>query len=283
VTTRPTRPHRLRRLALALLLGALCAYAALGGLLYLLQDSLIFLPSRHRAGELEQNAAKKGFEVWRDKSGAEIGWQSADGDPANTLVFLHGQGGNALHGAFLRKYSNLLGGNWKIFLLEYPGYGNRSGIPSEKSLTASAIDAIDLLAETPDRRIWVMGQSLGSGVACAAAHERPTQIAGLILLTPFNSLVAAAAHKYPFVPVAPFLRTRFDSVQNLASFPGPVAFFLCEKDTTIPITLGRQFSDGFTGRKKIWIDSQRDHDASGILYDEWATLWQWLATSTPAH
>ena len=248
----------------------------MGGLLYVFQDSLIFLPSRHKDGELEGLAAKEGYEAWLDASGQQIGWQSVSGDPTKALVFMHGQGGNALDGAFLSRYSAQLGGHWKVFLLEYPGYGNRLGLPSEKSLTTSAIDALDLLAKTPGRRIWVIGQSLGSGVACAAAHERPDKISGLILMTPFNSLVATAAHQYPFIPINQFLRTRFDSEKNLASFPGPVAFFLCEKDSTIPIALARKLADGFSGPKKVWIDPTRDHDASAILYEKWADLWQWM-------
>jgi len=276
VTTRPSRPRSWKTIAVTASLIAIGVYAAVGGLLYVFQDSLIFLPSRHRHGELEKLARKEGYVEWHDSSGLQIGWQSTLGNPANALVFLHGQGGNALDGAFLGKYSAQLGGDWKIFLLEYPGYGNRPGIPSEKSLTACAVGAVDHLAKTPGRRIWVVGQSLGSGVACAAAHERPDQIAGLILLTPFNSLVATAAHKYPFIPVHQFLRTRFDSVQNLASFPGPVAFFFCRRDSTIPISLGRKLYDGYTGRKKIWIDPNRDHDASEILHAEWVELWQWM-------
>jgi pimeloyl-ACP methyl ester carboxylesterase len=276
-----TRRRNWKRIAAIVFLAAIGVYAALGGLLYFVQDSLIFIPSRHKEGELEKAAAREGYEAWRDKSGLQIGWQSIEGDPAKALVFLHGQGGDALHGMFLAKYSAMLGGDWKIFLLEYPGYGSRPGIPSEKSLTASAVEALDLLAEVPGRRIWVIGQSLGSGVACAAAKERPNKIAGIILMTPFNSLVATAAHQYPFVPISPFLRTRFDSVKNLGGYPGPVAFLLCEKDSTIPIALARNLSDGFSGPKKVWIEPTRDHDASAILYEKWGELWQWMAAFAP--
>lgn len=266
-----------RKLLLIVLSLAALAYVVVGALFYFLQDALIYYPSTYPAGVLEGQAAKAGFEPWRNAKGEQIGWLSKEGDAQNALLVFHGQGGNALVYSFLPQYTKLRGG-WKIYLLEYPGNGNRPGPPSEKALTAAGVEAIDLL-KTPGRRIWLLGQSLGSGVASAVVRERPGVAAGIIFLTPFNSLVATAAAQYPFMPVAPFLKTRFDSEKNLANYRGPVAFFLCEKDTTIPVRLGRKLYEGFAGPKKLWIDAQRDHDATAILYDAWPALIPWLETN----
>lgn len=272
------RMSRLKKTALALLAVGALAYAAAGGVFYFLQDTLIYYPSTYPAGELERRAEAAGFEPWKNSRGEQIGWQSRDGDTANVLLACHGQGGNALDCAFLRTYTADRGGNWKTFLLEYPGNGNRPGPPSEKSLTAATVEAIDLLT-THGRRIWLLGHSLGSGVACAALSERADKISGLILLTPFNSLAATVSHHYPLFPVSLFLKSRFDSEKNLVTYPGPVAFFLCEKDTTIPISLARKLHDGFPGPKKLWIEPHADHDATTLLHEQWPALTAWLLAS----
>ena len=51
----------------------------------------------------------------------------------------------------------------------------------------------------PSGRIFAFGRSLGSGVAVALAASRP--LAGVVLVTPFDSAVAVAERYYPFLPV----------------------------------------------------------------------------------
>src|SRR5690606_14790649 len=104
----------------------------------------------------------------------------------------------------------------------------------------------------------------------------PGQIAGLILVTPFDSLVGAAAFHYPWLPVSLFLKTRFDSVKNLAAYPGPVAFLLSEQDTTTPVVLGKKLYDSYPGRKRLWVDPEGDHDVSSLQDAEWPRIVEWL-------
>lgn len=254
---------------------AAAAYVIGGIILYCIQDSLVFLPSAYPVGKLERHAAKNGFAPWLNDRGERIGWQSIDGDARNVFLAFPGQGGSALDLDFLGEYSMEFGPRWKVFLLEYPGYGGRPGVPSEQALTVAALEGLDLLNPS-ERRIWLVGQSLGSGVACAVLRERPSVAAGLILLTPFNSFTAAAASQCPIYPVSFLLRTRFDSVRNIAGYHGPVAFFLCQKDSKIPMALARRFYEEFAGPKRLWVEPFKDHDASGILKEEWDPMMTWL-------
>lgn len=251
-------------------------YLAIVLILYFRQDGMVFFPSRPPAAEMAQDAEVNGFEPWRDAAGQPIGWQSVEGDPQNALLVFHGNGGHALYCTVYRDYARRAPGNWKTFLLEYPGYGNREGIPSEKSLTAAGVEAVDTLAAVPGRKIWLAGLSLGSGTAAATVRERPDSIAGLILVTPFDSLVGAAAFHYPWLPVSLLMKTRFDSVKNLAAYPGPVAFLLSEQDRTTPAALGRKLYDSYPGRKRLWVDPVGDHDVSALQDAEWPQIVEWL-------
>ncbi len=253
-------------------------YLAICVLLYFRQDSLIFFPRRATEAELDPAARAAGFSAWVNAQGDRIGWQSASGNPADALLICHGNGGYALHRNYFAYSTTATSGTLppKVFLLEYPGYGARPGTPSEASLTAAAIEAVDTLAAEPNRRLTLLGQSLGSGVASAAAHARPAAIDALILVTPFDSLVHAAHSHYPWLPVPWLIRHRFDSVKNLKAFPGPTAFLVAADDQTIPATLGQSLFDTYPGTKRLWLIPEAHHNDTDRLLADWPTIWTWL-------
>lgn len=265
----------LRRRFVSYLILFFAAYAAVCVVLYVRQDSMVFFPSRGTADELDKLAHSEKFAPWTNAQGERIGWQSIGGDSNNVLLIFHGNGGHAMHRNYFQYFTRQDGEGWKTYLLEYPGYGARDGAPSEKTLTTAAVEALDTLA-SPERNVWVLGQSLGSGVACAGVASRPAAVAGLILVTPFDSLVGAASGHYPWLPVSLLLRTRLDSRKNLEKYPGPVAFIVAENDTVVPARLGRRLFEGYPGRKRLWEVSEAGHNDSELLLSDWREIVTWL-------
>jgi pimeloyl-ACP methyl ester carboxylesterase len=96
------------------------------------------------------------------------------------------------------------------YLVAYRGYGASDGTPSERLLTSDALAVHDHAAARHTAPVDVVGRSLGSGVAMQVAVRRPVQ--RLVLVTPFDSLVATAADLFPRLPVRRLLRDRWDSV-----------------------------------------------------------------------
>ncbi len=264
---------------LALLAGG---YLAICLLVFFRQDAMIFHPSAATDRELADLAAADGFEPWRNARGERIGWRSPAGDPARALLVFHGNGGSALGGSYhpLRPPRGEHEA-FQIYLLEYPGYGNRPGPPSAKLFTAAAVEAVDLLSADPARRIWLMGQSMGTGVACAAAAARPEKIAGLALVTPYDSLSGAASAHYPWLPVRLLMRHRLDSDQNLTRYHGPVAFVIAGRDDTIPPRLGQELFAGYTGPKRLWLVPEAGHNDLDELLADWPRIAAWLVSSKP--
>ncbi|MGH8046588.1 MAG: alpha/beta fold hydrolase, partial [Chthoniobacterales bacterium] len=204
------------KLLLSLSLILIVGYLLICAALYFNQDRLLFFPDHASAAQLESHARQIGFEPWTNAGGERIGWRSIAGDPANPLLICQGNGGLALSNDYATMRQTT---PFQFFLLEYPGYGARLGKPSAQSLTAAAVDAIDTLtAGNHLRRIWLLGQSLGSGIVSAAAAARPDKIKGLVLLTPFDSLSAAAGN-----------------------------------DTVIPPRHAKRLYDGYAGPKKFWL------------------------------
>jgi dienelactone hydrolase len=75
------------------------------------------------------------------------------------------------------------------------------------------------------------GFSIGSGVAAQLASRRP--LAGLILVTPFDSLTAVAAGHYPWLPVRLLFRNPLESADALRTSPVPVAIVAAGADTLV--------------------------------------------------
>lgn len=137
-----------------------------------------------------------------------------------------------------------------VFVLEYPGYADRPGKPTEASLVAAGLEA---LSRIPDGApVVLVGESLGSGVASAVAGAAPDRVRAVLLLVPFRELAEAAASHYPWLPVRLLLRDRFASHEHLARHPGPVGFVVAGRDRVVPPESGRALHGGFPGRKRLW-------------------------------
>jgi pimeloyl-ACP methyl ester carboxylesterase len=267
----------MRKLVITLLALLILGYVAICAFLWWNQERMLFFPTFAAAAEMDALARQEGFAPWRNALRGQIGWQSIHNDAdADALLICHGNGGFALgqHYALLREGAAT---HFHIYLLEYPGYGARPGKPSAKSLTAAAVEAIDTLtAENPHRRIWLMGQSLGTGVACAAAAARPDRIAGIVLVTPFDSLASAARTHYPWLPIDWLLRHRLDSDRNLTHYHRPVAFLIAGHDTTIPPQHARRLYESYAGPKREWLSPEAGHNDLGQLLSDWADIATWL-------
>jgi pimeloyl-ACP methyl ester carboxylesterase len=116
------------------------------------------------------------------------------------------------------------------YLVAYRGYGASEGRPGEKSLTTDALAVLDHAAARHGA-VDVVGRSLGSGVAMQVAVRRP--IRRLVLITPFDSLVATAADLFPWLPVRHLLRDRWDSASVAHRLRAPVLVVRAGRDATV--------------------------------------------------
>jgi pimeloyl-ACP methyl ester carboxylesterase len=192
------------------------------------------------------------------------------------MLVLHGNAGYALDRNYFVTGLRALGNQWDVFLFEYPGYGARDGTPSEASFKAAATQALQSLLALDSRPVFITGESLGSGVACLLASASPSQVAGLLLVTPFSSLVEVAAHHYPFLPVRTLLRERYDSREALANYGGPVAFLLAGRDEVVTRELGQQLYDSYSGPRWLQVQAHAGHNT--LTYSPEASWWAEVAS-----
>ena len=91
-----------------------------------------------------------------------------------TVIFLHGNGGSRaapFRRQFYTSWSSKLEVN--VLAIDYRGYGDSEGVPSEEGLAIDGRAAWDWAIANgarPDSTVLV-GQSLGTGVAAKVAHQ----------------------------------------------------------------------------------------------------------------
>ncbi len=138
------------------------AYLGLVVVVALLQRHLIYQPDVSTTEALQVLASGQQLQPWTNAAGTRIGWfrPSPHGGTAGSVLILHGNAGSAVDRDYLADpLQQAL--PLDVYILEYPGYGDRTGSPSQASLLAAADEAGDLLIRRGP--LYLVGESLGTG------------------------------------------------------------------------------------------------------------------------
>lgn len=222
------------------------------------QRKLIYFPPRSSPQQIEAYTAWHKLERWKSPSGEPIGWKrlSAVQPSQGQVLIMHGNAGCAFQ---CDHYADVIqqAAPLDVFIVEYPGYENRPGNPSETGLDAAAEEAFRLL-ET-NRPIYLLGESLGTGVATYLAGKHSNEVAGIVLLGAYNHLSAVAQAHMRILPVTLLLCDRFPSDHYLRTYHGPVAILVAGEDTVVPERFGKRLYDSYDGPKRLWEFPEGNH------------------------
>ncbi|THB78773.1 MAG: alpha/beta hydrolase [Desulfobulbaceae bacterium] len=209
------------KLVVWLIFLAFSSYALFCFFLYLQQRRILYYPVQAATSpgmpvitleneneKLRINAAQKGYKT--------------------ALIYF---GGNAESVALNFSQFNHLFHRADLYFMNYRGYGGSSGSPTEQGLFSDGLALYDEIISRYDSVI-VAGRSLGSGVALYLASKR--DVAGIVLMTPYDSMVSLASHHYPFMPVKLLLKDRYESVSYIPLVNAPILFVIAENDEIIP-------------------------------------------------
>jgi pimeloyl-ACP methyl ester carboxylesterase len=225
-------------------------------LAFLLQERLIFMPQPLSEAALADIRLRfpKGQSVFGQASdGTRVHAWHLPGPPGAPLVLYFG--GNAEEVSWMLGEANAAPTvGW--LLVDYRGYGASEGSPSEAALVADALLWFDKFSPQ-SKKIYVLGRSLGSGVAVRLAAER--KVDAVMLVAPFDSLVEVGKRHYPFLPVSLLLKHRFDSASLAPKITAPLLCLAATRDSIIP------------------------PDHAKLLYDAWAGPKRWVALEEAGH
>ncbi|MGB7768762.1 MAG: alpha/beta hydrolase [Verrucomicrobiia bacterium] len=245
-------------LSLRVLFTLSIAYILLSLVLMFLQRRMLYFPTKLTPAQEARLAAENGFVPWRDPAGQIIGWElPAKGRSVGAVLIVHGNAGCAVDRSYLADPIHAAA-RVDVFVLEYPRYGARAGSPGEKSFLAAADEAFATL--TNHGPIYVVGESLGNGVAAHLAKTHSRQVSGMVLFMPYNRLTAVARARLPLLPAQLLLWDRFAPEDWLENYNGPIKFVLAGKDEIIPMKFGRRLFDSYNGPKRLQVFLNAHHN-----------------------
>lgn len=224
-----------------------------------LQNNFLYYPGSPAPSEASLRADN--IKRWQSSASDYRGFVSAAdvGGPKGTIVVFHGNGGIAADRGYYLKDLGALG--YHVILAEYPGYGGRKGEVGEKAFVRDAGETVRLASEQHGGPLFLLGESLGCGVAAAVAKVTPVKIDGIVLVTPWDTLVSIAKEKFPLLPVRLLLTDRYDTIGNLRSFKGRIAIVGAGMDDVIPLAHARNLYDSLPGTaRRMWTIQDAGHN-----------------------
>ena len=211
------------KIASLIILLLLAIYLCFSAFLYLYQRRLLYFPV---ANDPEFEAQ----DISIENDGLQLrGWILNPGKSRALIYF----GGNSELITHRRDYFEQVFSDYSVYLINYRGYGESDGKPTEAGLFADALAIYDHVSQQHSR-ISAYGRSLGSGVAVYLAAER--ELDKLILLTPYDSIASVAQKIYPLFPVKYLIKDRFDSAARAGQIDVPVMIASAENDREIKLS-----------------------------------------------
>lgn len=236
--TRPRRPAVTVAVVVLLVLGVSM------GVLTALQRHLIYVPDRSPVGPAAREHPGGQDVTLHTDDGLDLtAWllpptTPAAGDRRVAVLVAPGNGGNRQGRSTL--FRELTDRGLTVLSLEYRGYGGNPGSPSEEGLAADARAAVALLREQgfDAAHTVYLGESLGTGVLARLATTDPP--AGLVLRSPFTSLVDVAQAQFGGLPIGPLLRDRYPLLEQLRDVRVPVTVIRGDADRVIDTRLSER-------------------------------------------
>ncbi|XP_069495056.1 protein ABHD12B isoform X2 [Ambystoma mexicanum] len=213
---------------------------------YLAPEDGIIVGIWHTVPERREEEARGQSQEWFSAS-------LSDNSPA--IIYLHGNAGTRAAGHRIQLMKVLSGAGFHVLALDYRGYGESTGDPSEEGLTTDAVHLYEWVKERKRKGpVCFWGHSLGSGVATNAAkllEEKGTPVDAVILEAPFTNIRDAVASnpfaklyrvfpgfEYFFLDVPALNNIFFPNDKNVKMLSSPLLILHAEDDHIVPVEMG---------------------------------------------
>ena len=234
------------------------AYLVINLFIYFYQRNLLYNPSENNYLNDKINFNYKEIFIETDKNIKLKSWFiNKDLKKFKTVVFFHGNAGNLLNRVHKINELNKLDIN--ILLISWRGFSGNKGKPSEKNLYYDAKQTIDWLKAQGlnNKNIILYGESLGTGVVTELASKN--NFGGVILESPFTSMVDTAKIYYPYLPVNLLLKDRYDSKSKINYIKSPILIMHGKMDNIVPQQMGLELFEKANNPKYSYFPEDDDH------------------------
>ena len=232
--------------------------------LYFYQRNLLYHPKENNyfGDQLLVNIER--VKIKTDDNIELLAWfHKKDLQKYKTVLFFHGNAGsleNRIH-----KLNHFKKMDVNFLIIAWRGFSGNKGKPSEKGLYEDGRSGLNWLIRkgVKEENIVIYGESLGTGVATHLSQNR--NFAGVILETPFTSMIDAAKTFYPYIPVGLLLKDKFDNKSKIKNIKVPILIMHGEADQIVPFFMGKKMYEKANMPKYSYFTK---HDNHMMEYDE---------------
>ena len=260
------------------MLSILLCYLLFLFILFIVQRKLIYFPEQYSINKQQELAEQFNLKLWpsRDNYLGLIS-KSAKTGYKGTIIVFHGNAGSAINRIYYLQALESLG--YRVILAEYPGYGARKGSPSEATLISNGVETLKQALHDFGDPVFLWGESIGSGIIGGVIKAGQTQVKGIVLVTPFDSLANVAQHHYWFFLAKWLVRDEYNNIQNLQTYPGSLAILLAGEDEIIPNKYSLNLFESLRYRKRLWIFKDAGHNSMPLMpgLTWWKEVMQFVA------
>ena len=175
-----------------------------------------------------------------------------EGD-SSVMLYFHGNGGNLT--TLGNQFEAFRSAGFGALAVDYRGFGESQGDPSEQGLYVDGLAAYDKLVEecTP-QNIAIYGRSLGGGVATYVAEHREAR--ALILESTFTSTkdMARLSHGEKGAQLV----DAFDNLSRMKKLKLPTLLIHGTKDETIPSSMSETLHQA-AADSELWLIEGANH------------------------
>ena len=227
-------------------------------ILYFYQRNLLYHPNENNYSGNKILVDIKKVKILTSDNIELLGWYHEKNlKDYKTLIFFHGNAGsleNRIH-----KLNHFKEMKINFLIIAWRGFSGNDGKPTEQGLYLDGSSAIDWLKKKgiDEKSLILYGESLGTGVATHLAQKK--SYAGVILETPFTSMIDAAKTFYPYIPVNLLLKDKFENYKKIKNINLPILVMHGEVDQIVPFSMGKKIYDIANEPKYSYFTKYDDH------------------------
>ena len=241
-----------------IIIGILVIYASVLIVLFIFQRNLMYHPNENNyfGDKLEVEIEK--VNITTSDNINLLGWfHNKDLKKFKTIVYFHGNAGKLDNRIYKLNYFKNIDVNFLI--IAWRGFSGNKGKPSEDGLYEDGKSTIEWLKNlgVTEKDIIIYGESLGTGIATEIAQNN--KFAGLILETPFTSMIEAAKNFYPYIPVGLLLKDKYRNDKKIKNINIPLLVMHGEADQIVPYWMGKTIYEIANQPKYSYFTKYDDH------------------------